>query len=315
VTAADWAASSSAVIAVLALFVSMYALRAQRKSHDQDTEAQAADMREQTAERLSTAVHDLNRAFSITMGPPDQANSGPVMAAFAEAQQLVLRVVDLSEKLTAEGGEPDWFCWLTLAVVFTQLWDAARADDYWNAADQAAADPESHLIVLRAKANFHFNVGRPAVDGKMSDFDAGRACFKKALEIEPGALGSDFALEKNVATLTNWACLELTTAGNIPAMQVRSTKAWTTAEELSSEWRKKRSKTSIGDNLSSALLFADVGPDVLAALPAPLAQGTLNLINKKLAMQRQMMMQAQMGSAPPGQASPPAAGGGSVPGL
>lgn len=313
-TAVDAAAIASTAIALVALGVSMYALRAQRTSHDQDVAAQAVDLREQTAERLSAAVHDLNRALSVTMGPPDQANSAPVTAALAETQQLVLRVEELSEKLRAEGGEPDWFCWLTLAVVFAQLWDA-RADNYYEAAARAAADPESHLIVLRARAYFLFNVGRPAADGKPSDFDAGRECFRKALEVAPGAQGSDFTLEKNADTLTKWACLELATVGNVPGMQEQATAAWTTAEALSSVWRKRRSKNSIADQLSGALLFADANPSVLGGLPAPLAENAFNQAKAKMAMQQRMMMQAQMGGAPPGQAGPPGIGDAHPPGA
>src|SRR6202011_3644024 len=125
-----------------------------------------------------------------------------------------------------------------------------------------------------AKPYFQSKVARPAVGDKPSDFDAGRACFREALEVAPGAQGSDFALEKNVDTYTKWACLELATAGNVPGMQEQSTAAWTTAEQLSSMWRKKRSQNSIADQLSGALIYADVSPEVLSALPAPLAEGT-----------------------------------------
>jgi hypothetical protein len=174
-SSSDWISFGSTLVACLALAVSLFALREQKRKDQYDAGQDLADQ--------INAINDELAKLSPA-SPSDRPMDLVANASNANAalQTLVLRVVDLigSQRL-----RPDWFQSAVLAMAFIEIGDVAGANTYTGEAlglaresvkrgGASALPPRALVLSLRMRATFCFS------RGLHGDADAARDLFDEA---------------------------------------------------------------------------------------------------------------------------------------
>ena len=247
----DWLALGSAIVAAVALMVSGYTYRLQRKTEGRTAEQELNDL----IEKLQDGLTSLNRPQgSFTFETYAVENAAALAGLHGHAIE--------AEKLLGRSGiEPDWFQSMILAYAFTQAWDPAGAIDYWKRAVEVSKpehQPPGHkkqyaayIRSLSARAEFYYNRGQK--NDQRDDWQLARDDYGTALREllrDPDRQGPDLAKQLATSILVYQAGLELNMVGDDAMAITFIGEAFVQADSIIVPWRRLKALEYAGNFVS-----------------------------------------------------------------
>jgi hypothetical protein len=257
-TASDWIAVVSAVIAAFAFVVSSRTLRLQRAGAEDDTRRQFDEIVHQLGRALGELGEHMASSLPGPAGPP-----ASLQGTLAEIQTLAFQAEELLNPPSKGSLSIRWrrhlfYLWnpprkpvqlnwndaAVLAYSFAQIWDVGRARKYFEASPKLAmADPEvspnAEIFAQRNLGNFYYN------NNSDSDLESARAAFDRAVNIlKPEVDGPEVTYDKNYETRFLQSMAE-DGLGNEKEAAAYLRQAWDFSTKLRSRWRRQRAKGQI----------------------------------------------------------------------
>jgi hypothetical protein len=162
----------SLVVAIVAFVVSYFAYRVQKRSQVSTDEQNLNDLIEKIESSLATVAQP-QASFSLESFAAQNA-------ALATLQGQALEARSLASRLAKDGIELDWFQNMVIAFAFTQAWDPAGAEDFWEGAVNSATTTQAHIRSLTARAQFYYSRGLN--DDGHNDWHDARVHWQAALD-------------------------------------------------------------------------------------------------------------------------------------
>ena len=258
-TASDWIAVVSAVIAAFAFVVSSRTLRLQRAGAEDDTQRQFDEIVHRMGLALGELGEHMASSPSGSAGPP-----ASFQGTLAEIQTLAFQAEELLNPPSKGSLSIRWrrnllYLWnpprkpaqhnwndaTVLAYSFAQIWDVGRARKYFESSPELAmADPQvspnAEVLAQRNLGNFYYNN-----NNSQYDLESARAAFDRAVNIlKPKVDGPEVTYDKNYETRFLQSMVE-DGLGNEKEAAVYLRQAWDFSAKLRSRWRRQRAKGQI----------------------------------------------------------------------
>lgn len=244
----DWIALAAAIFAGISGAVAFIAYRLQQRTQASSDEQQVNDL----IEKMQQGLGSLDTTRTMTM-KTFAANS--VALTSLHGQALEARKV-----IGRAGIKPDWFQNMILAYAFSQSWDLASANPYWDDAVDTALASGNHpayVSSLVARAQFYYNRGHEKDwDRARKDFQAATAQLLK----DPDRQGHDLAAQQAATLLLQQAGFELDAEGETTAVPL-IVRAFTVANSIGARWRQRTVLKALGDlvrELQQAMGFSSL---------------------------------------------------------
>ncbi len=136
----------------------------------------------------------------------------------------------------------DWFQNIILAYAFTETWDAAGAQEFWDGAVAGAKTPQARIRALTARAEFYY------VRGLNDDWENARADFEAALAELRGdqdSQGPDPVAQQTAFMQLHQAMFEFNIGNDEMAIGLAAD-AFVRANSISTTWRKLTTLDRLG---------------------------------------------------------------------
>jgi len=230
----DWIALGAALFAAGSCVVAIVAYRLQRRTQASSDEQQLNEL----IQKMQDGLAELNPGRSVTL-QAFAANSVSLTSLRGQALEA-RKVIDRA------GIKPDWFQNMILALAFSQTWDLASANPYWDGAVTAASatgNHPAHISSLAARAQFYYN------RGLNDDWDLARTDFETALHelrADPDGQGPDLAAEQVATMLLRQAGFELDAQGERGAVPLVA-EAFAVANSIAARWRQRNVLKALGN--------------------------------------------------------------------
>lgn len=253
----DWIALAAAIFAGISGAAAVIAYRLQRRTQAASDETQLNDL----VEKMEKALGSLDTGRTMTL-KTFAANNVALVSLRGQA-------LEAKKVLGRPGIEPDWFQNMILAYAFSQTWDLANANQFWDRAvtvAEASGNHPAYLNSLVARAQFYYNRGLG------NDWARAREDFKTAgdaLLEDPDQQGHDLAAQQTAMLRLQQAGFELDAAGESAAVPLVA-EAFRTANTIGARWRKRTVLKAIGD-LVRELQQSEAGLDLLRQVAAELS--------------------------------------------
>ncbi len=230
----DWIALAAAIFAGISGAVAFIAYRLQQRTQASSDEQQLNDL----IEKMQQGLGSLDTTRTMTM-KTFAANSVALTSLHGQALE--------ARKVIGRGGiKPDWFQNMILAYAFSQSWDLASANPYWDdavATALASGNHPAYVSSLVARAQFYYSRGHE------KDWDRARKDFQAAtaeLLKDPDRQGHDLAAQQAAMLLLQQAGLELDAEGETTAVAL-VVRAFTVANSIGARWRQRTMLKALGD--------------------------------------------------------------------
>jgi len=230
----DWIALAAAIFAGISGAAAVIAYRLQRRTQATSDETQLNDL----VEKMEKALGSLDTGRTMTL-KTFAANNVALVSLRGQA-------LEATKVIGRPGIEPDWFQNMILAYAFSQTWDLANANRFWDRAvtvAEASSNHPAYLNSLLARAQFYYNRGLG------NDWDRARQDFKTAgdaLLEDRDRQGHDLAAHQAAMLYLQQAGFELDAEGETAAVPLVAD-AFRTANTIGAQWRRRTVLKAIED--------------------------------------------------------------------
>ncbi len=260
----DLISLGSLAVAVAAFGISYFTYHVQKRTQDSTEEQNLNDLRQ----NLTDLIEKIQSGLATVAQP--QATFKLESFAAENSALAALQGQALEARRLAKGAELklDWFQNMILAYAFTQTWDPAGAEEFWEGAVNGAMTSQARIRSLAARAEFYYN------RGLNDDWQHARADYEAALtelRRDPDGQGPDLVAQQAAGMELYQAGFEFNT-GNDPMAVSLVADAFIDANSVSAPWRKLAALDRLG-SLVQAMQTQVIPPrGVLPAVAAELSR-------------------------------------------
>jgi hypothetical protein len=265
--AGDWIGFVAAIVAAVSCVVAVVAFRLQGRTQAAGDE-----------ERLSDLIEKMQKGLEKLGKVRQEATLDSYAASSVTLTSLRGQALEARKLIKRANIEPDWFQNMIVAITFSQTWDLASAEPYWNGAIDASSDKDghvdhpAHIASLTARAEFYYNRGLG------DDWNQARKGFQAAydeLKEDPDQQGPDLVNEQLALMSLRQAAFELDAVGESGAIPY-IVEAFVRANSIAAGWRKRNALKTLGNLIADVQRMSN-HPDLLTKVRAELAPHGVHL--------------------------------------